>query len=1195
MSQSDRRNFVHLHNHTNFSLLDGATRIERLVSHCCAEGMRAVAITDHGNMFGAVQFYRKARDSGLKPLLGMEAYLAAGSRHDRGGTSTGRERFHQLLLAKDQTGYRNLMKLASVGYLEGFYYKPRIDKKILAEHAEGLIATSSCLSGEAPQYLLRGDYEGARRALGELVDIFGQDNVYVELQDQGLPEQRQINPELIRLGAELDLPLIATNDCHYLLKEDAHAHDVLLCIQTGKGLSNPARMKFPNDEFYVKTAQEMWEIFAEVPEALTNTEKVAERCNVVLNFEENHLPRFPVPEGQRLNDYFKSVVHDGFERRLETLREVTPKKADGASVWVAKHNVEQYSARLETELSTIISMGFAGYFLIVWDFIRYAKDAGIPVGPGRGSVAGSLVAYVLGITDVDPLQYGLFFERFLNPERISLPDIDIDFCMRRRGEVIDYVANKYGRDRVAHIITFGTMAAKGSIRDVGRVMDLPYGEVDRVAKLIPNELDVTIDAAVSSVPALQEAINKDPQVAELVNLARQLEGQVRHASTHAAGVVIADQPLTDYVPLYKPPAGSGGNQEHATATQFPMNDVEAIGLLKMDFLGLRTLTVVHDALDFISQDLEKEITIADIPINDPKTFRLFASGSTSGIFQFESTGMRDALRKLEPSRIEDLIAMNALYRPGPIGSGMIDEYIRRKHDPTKVKYLLPQLEEVQKETYGVIVYQEQVMQIASELAGFSLGEADVLRKAMGKKKPEVMASMKEKFIEGCKTRDVAPNLAKEIWDQVVEFAGYGFNKAHSAAYALLAYQTAFLKANYPVHFMAALLSSDHDNTDKVVRYISECREIGIPVLPPDVNESNVSFSVSGESIRFGLAAIKGVGVGAVIAILNARDRISAFNSLFQFCEEVDLGKGINRRTVESLIKAGAFDSMTVEEASEATPGNIRAFLMASLDVALESGQRRQRDRQMGQANLFVDLEGAVEGAYRSPPSLPASGAMPWTEREILAAEKESLGFYITGHPLERHRDQLQQFTNVTTATLSKMNSAREVALGAIITGIRDLKTRKGERMAVLQVEDLDGYAEVVVFPDAYQACFGLLNEDEVVLISGRPETDEDTARMIAGDIQPLTSFFEQKAYEQPREVQISVTLSGLAEGIPDQLRDLLERHHGTVPVSVRLQRPNPQGFRAHVAPNRFLWVTPSPELIAELENLLGHGSVRLRR
>ena len=1189
MSSSDRRPFVHLHNHSNFSLLDGATRIDDLVQRCSELQMRAVAITDHGNMFGAVHFYRAARDKGLKPILGMEAYLAAGSRHDRGGTTAGRERFHQLLLAADQTGYRNLMKLSSIGFLEGFYYKPRIDKEMLSEHAEGLIGTTSCLSGEVPQCLLRDDYAGARKALGDLVDILGHGNVYVELQDQGLAEQGPINEQLVRLAQEMDLPLMATNDCHYLRREDANAHDALLCIQTGKGISDPTRMKFPNEEFYVKTPQEMWEIFAELPEALHNTDAVAERCNVVLNFEENHLPRFPVPGEQTLNDYFKHVVSDGFERRLAGLRAPSGE-------WQARHEEAEYRERLDYELSVIASMGFAGYFLIVWDFIRYAKEARIPVGPGRGSAAGSLVAYALEITDVDPLEYGLFFERFLNPERISLPDIDVDFCMRRRGEVIDYVANKYGRDKVAHIITFGTMAAKAAIRDVGRAMEMSYGDVDRVAKLIPSDLDATIESAVRSVPALREAINKDPQVAQLVELAEQLEGQVRHASTHAAGVVIADRPLTDYVPLYKPPGNSTNGQEHAIATQYPMNDVEAIGLLKMDFLGLRTLTVVHDALGSTSKAIGKQVTTADIPIDDPATFELFATGATSGIFQFESSGMRDALRKLEPSRIEDLIAMNALYRPGPIGSGMIDEYISRKHDPAKVKYLLPQLEAIQKETYGVIVYQEQVMQIASELAGFSLGEADVLRKAMGKKKPEVMASMEEKFIGGCKARDVPANLAKQIWDQVVEFAGYGFNKAHSAAYALLAYQTAFLKANHPVHFMASLLSSDRDNTDKVVRYISECREMEIPVLPPDVNESDVLFTAVGESIRFGLAAIKGVGEGAVLAILEARARLGAFRDLYEFCEEVDLGKGINWRTIESLIKAGAFDSIVeVAESEESRAGRIRAMLMASLEGALDSGQRRRRERNMGQTNLFADLDGNdADGQYRRPPLV--IHCTPWTEREILAAEKEALGFYTTGHPLDRYAKELAEFASATTASLPQMSGVREVTLGAIIIGIRDLKTRKGERMAVLQVEDLEGFAEVVVFPDAYRAAFNLLNEDEAVLISGRPESaDDSSARMIASDVQPLTSFFEQKANEKTKEVQISIVLTGLSEDIPAQLADLLERHRGEVPVSLLLNRPSPRGFRAHVAPNRFLWVTPSPELVTEIEGLLGQGSVRLRR
>ena len=1186
MSPASHSTFVHLHNHSNFSLLDGASPIDELIDRCVDTKMRAIAITDHGNMFGAVNFYRRAREKGLKPILGMEAYLAPGSRLERGGVEGLQERsFHQLLLASGQAGYRNLMKLATIGYLEGFYYKPRVDKEALAQHSEGLIGTTSCLSGEVPQHLLRGNLQRAKRALGELVEILGQENVFVELQDQGLPEQRQINPELVRLAKEFNLPLVATNDCHYLRKEDATAHDVLLCIQTGKGISDANRLQFPNQEFYLKTPEEMASIFAEVPEAITSTKAIADRCNLVLNFGEMHLPRFPVPEGYTLNDYFEKVVHGGFEERMRVLG-----KGNGGG-WKARHAPEEYEQRLEHELSTIAAMGFAGYFLIVWDFIRYAKEQGIPVGPGRGSAAGSLVAYALGITDLDPLEYRLVFERFLNPERISMPDIDIDFCMRRRGEVIEYVANKYGRDKVAHIITFGTMAAKAAIRDVGRALEMPYGDVDRIARLIPNELDATIDGAVRSVRAIRESVNRDPQVADLVELARQLEGQVRHASTHAAGVVIADEPLTEYVPLYRPPSGPGA--DHLVATQYAMHDVEAIGLLKMDFLGLRTLTLVHDTLESIEQTSGGKLRPADIPLDDEKTFVLFSEGQTSGIFQFESSGMRDALRKLQPTKLEDLIAMNALYRPGPIGSGMIDEYIRRKHDPAKVEYHLPELEEIQKETYGVIVYQEQVMQIASALAGFTLGEADVLRKAMGKKQPKVMASMEEKFIEGCTARKIPANLAKKIWDEIVEFAGYGFNKAHSAAYALLAYQTAFLKANYPVHFMAGLLSSERDNTDKVVRYITECRDMGIAVLPPDVNESEVSFTAVGDAIRFGLAAIKGVGEGSVHAIL-ARGQVGSFLNLYQFCEEVDVSRSINKRTIESLIKAGAFDSMVNGDGGSHSPGTVRASLMARLDRALESGQRMQRDRDLGQTNLFVDLSDGAGG--QAPPIVePEVAFEAWSERQVLNAEKEALGFYITGHPLQRYERELAEFASATTEQLGQLDGAQDVALGAIIISIRDLKTRRGERMAVLQVEDLHGFAEVVVFPDVYRACFGLLREDEPVLISGRSEPDDDSARMIAGEVAPLATFFEQKVTESTRTVEISLVLTGLSEELPGQLRDLLERHRGEIPVTLWMKRPAPKGFDALVSPNRFLWVTPSRQLVDELESLLGEGCVRFRR
>ncbi len=1154
--------------------------------------MRAIAITDHGNMFGAVQFYRAARKAGLKPIIGMEAYVAPRSRFDRGGAGAGLDRsYHQLLLVKDQTGYRNLMKLSSIGYLEGFYYKPRVDKEILAAHSEGLIATTSCLSAEIPILLLRGDMDRARAALAEMVDIFGKDNVFVELQDQGLPEQRRINPDLVRLASETDLPLIATNDCHYLRKDDASAHDVLLCIQTGKAISDPNRLKFPNDEFYLKSPEEMTQIFSEVPRAILNTEDIADRCNLSLNFDESHLPHFPVPEGYTLHDYFEGVVRDGFDGRMRGLG----RGGGVAGEWRAKHDLKAYESRLEHELSTIVSMGFAGYFLIVWDFIRYAKEQGIPVGPGRGSAAGSLVAYSLGITDIDPLEYRLVFERFLNPERVSLPDIDIDFCMRRRGEVIDYVANKYGHEKVAHIITFGTMAAKAAIRDVGRALDMPYGDVDRIARMIPGDLDATIDNSVRSVPALQEAIKKDPQVADLVDLARQLEGQVRHASTHAAGVVIADEPLTEYVPLYRPATGSSSGDDHAVATQYPMNDVEAIGLLKMDFLGLRTLTLVHDCLESISQAEGKTFTAAEIPLDDELTFDLFSQGSTSGIFQFESSGMRDALRKLRPTHIEDLIAMNALYRPGPLGSGMVDEFIRRKQDPSKVEYLLPELEEIERETYGVIVYQEQAMQIASQLAGFTLGEADVLRKAMGKKQPQIMASMEQKFIDGCRSRGVSRKLAKEVWDQVDEFSGYGFNKAHSAAYALLAYQTGFLKANYPVHFMAALLSSERDNTDKVVRYISECRDMEIAVLPPDVNESDVSFTAVGDSIRFGLAAIKGVGETAVLAILEAREREGAFHSLIQFCEEVDLSRGINRRTVESLIKAGALDSIANGDAGSGEAGLLRAALIARLDRSLESGQRRRRDRDMGQENLFAGLSESGGGQKEDVRGDLEVECEPWTERQILTGEKESLGFYITGHPLQQYSKELAEYASTTTGDLAQLGSKKEVTLGAIIIGIRDLKTRKGDRMAVLQVEDLEGFAEVVVFPDAYRACFSLLREDEAVLISGRSEPNEDSGRMIATEIVPLKTFFDQKATEATRTVDISLVLTGLPVEIPVQLREVLERHRGDVPISLRLQRHGSEGFRARLMPNRFLWVQPTRALITDLEALLGEGSVKLKR
>ena len=1176
-SDASGTRFVHLHNHTSFSLLDGATRIDQLMDRCVELGMDAVALTDHGNMFGAIQFYRAARQRGINPIIGMEAYLAPGALDSKATGPRGDYASHLLLLVKNEEGYRNLLKLSSIGYLEGFYYRPRIDRDALAKHSGGLIATTSCLSGEVSQCLLNSDMDGARRAIGEMIAIFGRDNYYVELQDQGLPEQRRINPELIRLAREFGLPLMASNDCHYLRQEDSDPHDVLLCIQTGKGVNEPGRMKFPNDQFYLKTPDEMAEVFREVPEAVAQTVEIAQRCHLELDFEGLHLPRFPVPEGNDLEDYFQQTVRAGFDHRMLELG--FGNGSGGTPV--------DYEQRLAYEVDIIRKMGFSGYFLIVWDFIRYAKEQGIPVGPGRGSAAGSLVAYSLGITDIDPMHYGLVFERFLNVERVSMPDIDIDFCMRRRSEVIEYVARKYGHDKVAHIITFGTMAAKAAIRDVGRVLEMSFGDVDRIAKMIPPDLGATIADAIASNADLRQAIEDDEQVSRLVALAEGLEGQVRHASTHAAGVVISDEPLTNYVPLYKAPGGKDDTSQLAT-TQFPMNDVEAIGLLKMDFLGLRTLTLVHDALLSISKEKGKAFTVVDIPLDDEKTYRMFAKGNTSGIFQFESSGMREYLKKLKPTELNDLIAMNALYRPGPIGSGMIDEYIQRKHDPSQVAYELPQLEEVLRETYGVIVYQEQVMRIAAALAGFSLGEADILRKAMGKKNPEVMASMERQFLDGCEARAIPASPAKRIWDLIVEFAGYGFNKSHSAAYALLAYQTGFLKANYPVHFMAAVLTNEEGNTDKVVRYINECRGMEIRVLPPDVNQSAVHFTPIGEHIRFGLAAIKGVGEGAVENIIAARDRVGRFRGLVQFCEKIDLSGGINRKTLESLIKAGAMDSLIADPEIDAP--TTRALLDAQLEGALQAGQQKQRDRVTGQGSLLDGMEGDDEVVPVNPTHIPA----PWSEREMLAAEKDSLGFYVSGHPLQEYAEQLAERADTTTVGIAAARARKELAIGGAVVSVRQMTTRKGERMAILQFEDMEGQARIVVFPKVYQKCASLLVEDAVLLVKGRKDSGDDDASILASSIEPLAGLTAEVESPAVHTVEIALDLGVMAPSLPADLRAVLERHRGTIPVIVQVVGKQPRAFKARITPNRFLFVDPSESLVTELQQLLGADAVQLR-
>src|SRR3984957_8829981 len=964
--------FVHLHLHTDSSLLDGACDISELVGEAAGRHMPAVAVTDHGNLFAAEHFYHEATTRGVKPIIECEVYLARGSRHDRGADTPGRDAAangegasaepgqrgtnHLVLLCESAEGYQNLVKLVSAGFLEGFYYKPRIDYDLLAKHSRGLIALSACLNGAVTQNLVEERPDDAREAAYRLRDIFGKGNFFLEIQDQGLDIEKRVNPQIVELSKQTGIPLVATNDCHYLKHSDAHAQEVLLCIQTGKTMSDTHRMKFATDQFFFKTAEEMAQVFGEIPEALERTASIAERCNVKIDAMQNSFPDFQVPEGHTVDTFFEAVSREGFAARVPILEA-------RAKAGMLRKSLAEYETRLSDEIRMIQKMRYAGYFLIVWDFIRHARAQGIPVGPGRGSAAGSLVSYALQITDVDPLQYDLLFERFLNPERVSMPDIDIDFCMRRRGEVIEYVTGKYGRSNVAQIITFGTMAAKAAIKDVGRAMDLPYGEVDRIAKLIPNQLNITLDEALKLSPQLKSQIESDKRYVDMMEVAKRLEGLARHASTHAAGVVISPEPLTNIVPLYK------SNRDEIT-TQYDMKGLEHIGLLKMDFLGLTTLTVLDDAVRMVEKNRGVHVDLGTLVLDDTDTYKLFARGETTAIFQFESHGMRDILRRYQPTRLEDLTALNALYRPGPIQGGMIDDFISRKHGKKKVAYDLPELKEILEETYGVILYQEQVMQIAHKLPGFSLGEADILRRAVGKKNHAEMAAQRQKFVAGSVARKFSEKKAEKIFNLMAEFAGYGFNKSHSCAYALLAYQTAYLKTHFPVEFMAALLTSETGNTEKVVKYINEARGMGITVLPPDVNSSALDFTPVGDAIRFGLQAIKNLGENTVKGILEARAELGRFRSIYQFCDHID-PRLLNKRVLESLIKSGAMDTL----------GSRRSQIFAVIDRAMEKAQRRQREKNSGQHGLFGGASAAAEPADEPLPDLEE-----WPEQERLSAE-----------------------------------------------------------------------------------------------------------------------------------------------------------------------------------------------------------------
>ncbi len=1141
--------FVHLHLHSQYSLLDGAIRFEDLFPLARTYGMKTLALTDHGNMFGAIEFYQGAIHHGIKPIIGCEVYVAPESRFKKEHGNLKDAPYHLVLLVENQEGYVNLIRLVSLAHLEGFYYKPRVDKELLEGFNKGLIALSSCLKGEIPYLLSAGDKEGAKRAAGWYKEVFSDRRFYLEVQDTGLEEQKVVNQGLRELGQELGLPLVATNDCHYLRREDAVAHDVLLCIQTGKTLKDPKRMKFSTDQFYLRTAEEMEGLFGHYPEAIKNTLEIAERCNLELRFEEHHLPRFKPPTGELLDPYLEKTVQEGLERHL-------------AHTSKAQKTRDRYVKRMHEELSIVKSMGFSGYFLIVADFVNYAKGKGIPVGPGRGSAAGSLVAYCLGITDIDPLEYGLIFERFLNPERISLPDIDVDFCIEGRDEVIRYVTEKYGKENVAQIITFGKMQAKAVVRDVGRVLDLPYKEVDVIAKLIPNTLNITLDQALEQEPRLKDLAARDENVAKLLSLARSLEGMVRHASTHAAGVVISHRPLMEYIPLY-----GGANRE--VVTQYAMKDVERVGLVKFDFLGLKTLTVLSRAVELIERTRGEEIEITRIPLDDQETYSLLGSGDTMGIFQLESSGMRDLLVKLRPETFKDLIALVALYRPGPLGSGMVDEFIKRRHKKAAVRYEVPKLREILEDTYGVIVYQEQVMRIASTLANFSMGDADILRRAMSKKDPGEMERLKEKFIQGARRNGIEEKKAERIFEMMAKFAEYGFNKSHSAAYTLIAYQTAYLKTHYPVEFVAALLTCDMDNTDKVMRYVAECREKGIKILPPDINESDWGFTVSGWEIRYGLGAVKNVGLGAVEEILRLREEGGKVTSLFDFCESVDLRK-VNRRVVESFIKAGAFDCT----------GAHRSQLMLVLGEALERGQARQRERRQGQPALFDGLQ-PRHGSIRLP------DLEEWPEGQLLSFEKEVLGFYLTSHPLIRYERDIRELTTGDTETLSDTVNGAQVSVGGLVAEVKEISTKKGEKMAFLSLEDMKGRVEVIVFPDLFRSARPYIKVDLPVLVRGVLDKGEERLKVKASALLPL----DEAKKEKVSKVHFKLRTPGLSKEQLLALRGILEGNKGGCETLLHLIVPHRSEVIIALSPE--LMVAPSEEMMRLVEGLLGAKTVEM--
>jgi DNA polymerase-3 subunit alpha len=1147
MTHSD---FVHIHNHSEYSLLDGACRIDRMLARAKEFRMPALAITDHGNMFGAIEFYARARELGVKPIIGMETYVTLGSRFDR-AEGKGWEGFHHLvLLARNLEGYRNLLKLSTKAYLEGFYYRPRVDKEVLREHSSGLLVTTACLRGEPAQHVLAGNTGAARESIIELLETFGEGNVYLEVHNHGLREEAIVRESYSALGKELSVPLVAANDCHYLTREAAPAHDVLLCIQTGKEIDDPNRLRMPNDEFYLKSPDEMKELFADLPEAYGNTIEIAEKCSLSLEFEQVHMPRFPLPEGYSdPSEHLAALAGEGLRGLYDPV-------------------TEEAEERLAEELKVIREMGFSGYFLIVHDFIHEAKRRGIPVGPGRGSAAASIVSYALGITELDPLHYGLVFERFLNPARRSMPDFDIDFCYERRDEIIEYVREKYGQESVAQVITFGTMQARAAVRDVGRVLKFPYSEVDRVAKLIPRELNITLDDALDRVSELREFRDSDERYAKLIEYARMLEGLSRHASVHAAGVIVAPGRIDDWTPLYRSTRGE-------ITTQYAMKSLAKIGLLKFDFLGLRTLTVVHDALAMIRENKGVDMAPTAVPLDDQETYELLGSGHTVGVFQLESSGMRDLLRKMKPERIEDIIAVNALFRPGPLRSGMIDDFVKRKHGRQKVTYLHPKLREVLEETYGVIVYQEQVMQIASALAAFSMSQADVLLNAMRKKVVEQMGRQRGDFVRGCVANGVPEKTAEAVFELMDKFAGYGFNKAHSASYAVLAVRTGYLKAHYPAEFMAATLTSEMDNSDRVVALIGECRRMKIRVLPPDVNEGHVEFRATPRGdIQFGLGAVKNVGRAAISSITHARREHGAFEDIFDLASRVDL-RLVNRRVLESLVAAGALDGLHGHRAQQ----------MKAAPAALELGQRLQRERDSGQVSLLESFDQAETAAIQ-PRKLP--DAEPWSDGHALAREKEVLGLYVTGHPLARFERELGLFATASVSDLPEMEDGEPVRLGGIITHVKTTTDRSGKAMAFVTIEDFTGRTELVVFSSCYGRRQDEVRKDAAVIVEGKLSTREDNEpKVLASDVVPLGSAYSRFV----DRVVISLSTAGLEESVLEDIRCALLEHGGRIPVDFVMRTASGDVVTVSASGIR---VEPSRELVERLGAMVGASNIELK-